>query len=41
MSDRMASRMKHRKQDGDRLGWVAAIMIAIGIALCLAALLNL
>jgi hypothetical protein len=41
VSDRTALRMKQRKEDGDRLGWVAAIMIAAGIALCLAALLNL
>lgn len=25
---------------GDRLGWVAGIMIAVGAALCFAALLN-
>lgn len=40
--DHPHGRRKHRraKSSGDNLGWVAGVMIAVGMALCLAALLN-
>ncbi len=42
--DQPESRSRHKRSrstsTGDRLGWVAGIMIVLGAALCFAALLN-